>query len=105
VVAGTPVVRYDGRVAVCCNERVAAGGGPAGLHRSVDEPDVLGRLAGDAYLTVLGALGAGPLLALPGYRDLAAEGGDLCGVCWRMVARGTGGAAVRALAALARGAS
>jgi hypothetical protein len=98
-------VRYDGRIAVCCNERVAAGGGPAGLHRSVDEPDVLGVLAGDAYLTVLGALGAGPLLALPGYRDLAAEGGDLCGTCWRMVARGTGGAAVRALAALAGGAS
>ena len=103
-VAGTPVVRYDGRIAVCCNERVAAGGGPAGLHRSVDEPGVLRALAGDPYLTVLGSLGVGALAALPGYRDLAG-GGDMCGTCWRMVARGTGGAAVRALAALTGGAS
>lgn len=101
-VAATPVVRYDGAVAACCNERVASGGGPPGLRRSVDDPEVLGSLAADPYLTALGSLGAAPLTALPAYRDLAdAEVADLCDLCWRMVARGTEGPAVRALAALA----
>lgn len=87
-VAGAPVVRYDGRIAVCCNEVVAAGGGPAGLRRDSREPDVLARLAADPYLTVLGGPGAAALTALPAYRDLADHPRtDLCALCWRMAAR------------------
>lgn len=101
-VTATPVVRYDGTVAACCNERVATGDGPAGLRRSIDAPGALTSLANDPYLTVLGSLGATPLTALPAYGDLAqAEVTDLCDLCWRMVARGTDGTAVRALAMLA----
>lgn len=101
-VAATPVVRYDGRVAACCNEVVAAGGGPAGLRRHTRQDGVLAGLAADPYLTALGSAGAAALTALPQFGDLAqAPAAGLCDLCWRMVARGTDGPAVRALALLA----
>jgi hypothetical protein len=101
-VAGTPVVGYDGRVSACCNEVVAAGRGPAALrHRSTD-PAVLSRLAADPYLTVLGALGASALTALPRLHDLATEPvTGLCDLCWRITARGTDHPDIRALALVA----
>ncbi|WP_433890223.1 hypothetical protein [Streptomyces sp. CA-111067] len=101
-VAGTPVVRYDGGVSACCNEVVAAGGGPDGLRRHVDQPDVLARLARDPYLTVLGAHGASALTRLPEFQALAgAPAAGLCDLCWKLVRTGrTDSPAVRALALL-----
>jgi hypothetical protein len=101
-VAGAPVVRYDGGVSACCNEVVAAGGGPDGLRRHVDQPGVLARLARDPYLTVLGAHGASALTRLPEFQALAgAPAAGLCDLCWKLVGTGrTDSPAVRALALL-----
>ncbi|MFC4031846.1 hypothetical protein ACFO3J_10180 [Streptomyces polygonati] len=100
--AGTPVVRYDGRVSACCNEVVAMGGGPAALRHRITDPGVLPRLAADPYLTALTTLGAAAVTALPRLRDLADEPvTGLCDLCWRIAARGTDHADLRALALLA----
>jgi hypothetical protein len=87
-----PVVRYDGRLAGCCNEQVIRGAGPARLHRAAASrqgvADALEELRVDPLLRLLGRAGVGPLTALPGLTDLATGTfRGICEACWRVLAR------------------
>lgn len=102
-----PVIRYDGRLAGCCNENVLGGAGPARLHRAATSRDgirdALAELHADPLLQLLGRIGVGPLTGLPGLTDLAAQPfRHICQPCWLMLARGGDrtDAAARALAAV-----
>jgi hypothetical protein len=88
----TPTVRFDGVVTACCDERVLAGAGPSGLRRRVRDraelAEVLAQLRDDAYFRLLGRAGTPVLTRLPRFADLADEEfRQICGVCWRAVAR------------------
>jgi organic radical activating enzyme len=84
-----PVVRYDGRIAACCNEPVIMGRGPDRLRRTVTSGDelaeVLRALRADALLAAIASPGAGAVTALPRYQELAdTEVRGLCDLCWRL---------------------
>lgn len=81
-----PVVRYDGVVAACCNERVLMGQGPARLRaRCRDGAEVsaaIDRSAADPVLAALAGAGAGALVAHPRFAALAGRRfRGLCDLC------------------------
>ncbi len=87
-----PVVRYDGVVCGCHNERVAMGFGPARLRQGcADAAEVaaaLGTFGSDPLLEVLGELGGGALTSHPRFSDLADQQFScLCDLCWAMQER------------------
>jgi hypothetical protein len=79
---GTPVVRYDGAVTACCNERVIMGAGPGRLRKRFttgEELDAaLDDLRADSVLWALGELG--PAALAP-----TTSGDGICGLCWRLL--------------------
>ncbi|MFJ9900386.1 radical SAM protein [Streptomyces sp. NPDC091280] len=88
----SPVVRYDGRVSVCCNESVIMGAGPALLRKQCHSGDEVGTAVDDfqqhPFYRALADAGAGPLTLHPKFRDLADRGfSDICGLCWAMARR------------------
>lgn len=91
--AGAPVVRYDGRIAACCNEDVVTGAGPAALQAAAEDPlglrESLARLRNDPYLRAVRSAGPGALALLPRYREVATAGhGDGCELCWTLLDHG-----------------
>lgn len=87
-----PVVRYDGRVAVCCNGSVLMGGGPAALRRDCEDGEGVGEaltaFRGDPLFRALGSVDSSVLTRLPLFQDLAdREFGTICGLCWTMTRR------------------
>ncbi|MEV0122535.1 radical SAM protein [Streptomyces sp. NPDC050703] len=95
-VVDATVVRYDGRVTVCCNESVIMGAGPAALRRDATDGPAVGRAVrefhDDDFFRAIGSVGPGALTALPLHRDLAdREFSSICGLCWAMTKRRTGG--------------
>jgi organic radical activating enzyme len=91
-VARAPVVRYDGRVSLCCNENVLMGAGPAYLRRRLDPAQDVGRqlraMQGEALLTIVGRVGVGVLAQHPragDLRDRTTRG--MCGACWGALRR------------------
>lgn len=88
----SPVVRYDGRVTVCCNESVVMGAGPALLRRDCGSGDEVGAAVEGfrqhPFYRALAEAGGGPLTLHPTFRDLADRGfSDICGLCWAMARR------------------
>ncbi|GAA2086787.1 hypothetical protein GCM10009801_49370 [Streptomyces albiaxialis] len=99
------VIRYDGRVTVCCNESVIMGAGPPGLSRNcADAAEVrqaVEDFRADDFFRLLGSVGPGALTSLPEYQDLADRRfSSICGLCWEMTKRRAPGRDPR-LAALA----
>jgi hypothetical protein len=91
-VAAAPVIRYDGRIAGCCNENVIMGGGPAVLRRtcgSQQEMDAAIEHFGTApFLGAIGGVGPAGLTQHPRFRDLADERfPSICDLCWKMLER------------------
>lgn len=91
-VADAPVLRYDGRLAGCCNEQVLTGQGPASLRRTVrTAAEVVAGFAAlnaDPYLRAVSRIGLGPLTKLAGAGDLATrEFADPCRLCWALAGR------------------
>lgn len=87
-----PVIRYDGIVVACCNERVIMGAGPGGLRRRVSTGDELGmaldRLRDDPLLRTFREIGCGRLTEHPRFADLGEERFDsICSLCWEMHGR------------------
>jgi hypothetical protein len=87
-----PVIRYDGRLSGCCNERVLMGGGPERLRaRCGSSEEVVAAVEGfygDPLLAAIGRVGPGALTRHPRFADLADEEfPSICGVCWKMLAR------------------
>jgi len=83
----SPVVRYDGTVSACCNERVIMGLGPARLRRvAVSETGlaaVLGELEDDPLLNVVAGVGLGALTEHPRFAPLAHQRfPSICDACW-----------------------
>ncbi len=82
------VVRYDGRVAACCNERVIMGSGPDTLRRDCSAPgsdaiSALQEFRDDPFLTVLSRLGADTLCEDPALSGLRARKfTGICEFCW-----------------------
>jgi hypothetical protein len=101
-----PVVRYDGLVSACCNERVLMGAGPDRLRRRcASGGDVTAAVAGlraDPLLAAVGAVGPGPLTAIPAFADLAgAACSNICDACWALASREPAAEPVPLLRALA----
>lgn len=101
-----PVVRYDGVVTACCNERVITGHGPERLRRrcaSADDVTVgLAALRADPLLRVIGGIGAGALTDHPRFADFAARKfSSICELCWASQARAREDEADRLLTAMA----
>lgn len=95
-VVDATVVRYDGRVTACCNESVIMGAGPGALRRDATDgaqvEAAVREFHDDDFLRALGAVGPGALTGLPQYRDLAdREFSSICGLCWTMTKRRSGG--------------
>ncbi|WP_377268743.1 hypothetical protein [Peterkaempfera sp. SMS 1(5)a] len=93
--ASAPVVRYDGRLAACCNEDVVTGHGPASLHSSARDPQELhtslDALERDPFLRAATAVGLGTLTRLPSYRVLGEQNHqDICSLCWSLLDAGAG---------------
>jgi hypothetical protein len=91
-VAAAPVIRYDGRIAGCCNENVIMGGGPAELRRSCGSREqmdaAIEHFGTDPFLGAIGGVGPAGLTQLPRFRDLAEERfTSVCDLCWKMLAR------------------
>jgi organic radical activating enzyme len=91
-VAAAPVIRYDGRIAGCCNENVIMGGGPAILRRSCgsrEEMDAaIEHFGSDPFLGAIGGVGPAGLTEHPRFRDLAEERfSSICDLCWKMLGR------------------
>jgi hypothetical protein len=87
-----PVVRYDGRVAVCCNESVLMGGGPAALRRDCADAEAVGEALADfrqdPLYRAIGSVDSSVLTQLPVFSDLAdREFSTICGLCWAMTRR------------------
>ena len=85
----SPVVRYDGVVSACCNERVIMGLGPERLRRRVDTADglttALHTFREDPLLQATMTTGLGALTLLPRFADLAAQRfSGICRLCWAM---------------------
>jgi hypothetical protein len=87
-----PVVRYDGVVSACCNERVIVGWGPERLRRAFssdfDIHQVMSGLRADPLLRVIQGLGAGFVTEHPLFADLAQrEFASICDLCWAVQSR------------------
>lgn len=83
----SPVVRYDGVVTPCCNERTIMGQGPARLRRhattSEEVAEAFAEFRNDHLLSVIGGIGAGALTHHPRFTDLAErEFSTICELCW-----------------------
>ncbi|MEE4546733.1 radical SAM protein [Streptomyces sp. V4-01] len=107
-----PVVRYDGRVAVCCNESVLMGGGPAALRRDCADAEAVGEALADfrqdPLYRAIGSVDSSVLTRLPVFGDLAdREFSTICGLCWAMTRRvgasGESGTVLRSLGILTGG--
>jgi hypothetical protein len=108
------VVRYDGLVSACCNERVIMEQGPARLRRRCGSGDEVGEAVddfrSDPLLNVIGGMGAGALTQVPPFADLAeAEFPSICELCWALQRRAgplgdESARLVTAMAVLGRGA-
>jgi hypothetical protein len=88
----SPMIRYDGVVTACCNERIIMGWGPDALRRRATDRESLGvavqELEGDPLLRAIGSIGPGVLTAHPRFADLAdTPFTSVCDVCWKMVDR------------------
>jgi organic radical activating enzyme len=88
----SPVIRYDGVVAACCNERVIMEFGPkrlrgrAGSHAELDR--AMNDFGADPLLRAIGAIGPGALTRHPKFAELADEQfANICNVCWKMLRR------------------
>jgi pyruvate-formate lyase-activating enzyme len=82
-----PVVRYDGIVTACCNERVITGHGPERLRRRCASAEELAAgladLRADPLLGVIGGPGGGALTQHPRFADLAERRfSSICELCW-----------------------
>ena len=82
-----PVVRYDGTVSGCCNEKVIMGYGPSSLRKTLppgnDLNSVLEQFSLEPTLELLGSIGGGTLTELPMFSQLAEqEYSSICGLCW-----------------------
>jgi hypothetical protein len=85
-----PVVRYDGVVSACCNERVILGAGPDRLRRRfADAASLAGALDDlehDKVLAAIGAVGPGALTSLPELRQLREQPcPSICEACWALL--------------------
>jgi MoaA/NifB/PqqE/SkfB family radical SAM enzyme len=94
-VAAAPVIRYDGRLAGCCNENVIMGGGPEVLRRTVhsqEEVDAaIVHFGTDPFLGAIGGVGPEGLTEHPRFRDLGDEPfTSICELCWKMLERTAG---------------
>jgi hypothetical protein len=86
-ILGSPLVRYDGRVTACCNEKVIMGGGSARLATKCrTTPDfslALAKFRNDPLLKTIGTLGFGALSAHPKFAAVGrSEFGSICEACW-----------------------
>lgn len=84
-----PVVRYDGSIAVCCNEAVIMGRGPDRLRRTAGSAEEVGEtlatMRQDGLLTAIATVGAGAVTAHPAYASLAGTRvRGICDLCWRL---------------------
>jgi MoaA/NifB/PqqE/SkfB family radical SAM enzyme len=91
-VAAAPVIRYDGRIAGCCNENVIMGAGPERLRRtcgSHEEMDAaIEHFGTDPFLGAIGGVGPAGLTEHPRFSDLGDERfSSICDLCWKMLAR------------------
>jgi hypothetical protein len=91
-VAAAPVIRYDGRIAGCCNENVITGAGPERLRRtcnSGEEMDAaIEHFGTDPFLGAIGGVGPAGLTEHPRFSDLGEERfSSICDLCWKMLAR------------------
>ncbi len=85
----SPVVRYDGVVSACCNERISMGEGPERLRRRAVDADGLSRalaeLREDPLLRLMAACGPAGVVEHPRLASLAeAPVQSLCEACWRL---------------------
>ncbi|MBY2998408.1 radical SAM protein [Rhizobium leguminosarum] len=85
----SPLVRYDGMVAACCNEEVIMGKGAGRLRRhcsTVDEiATALDDYVSDPLLRGLHSVGAGSIVSHPRYQTLENEPfKSICDLCWTM---------------------
>jgi hypothetical protein len=90
--ARSPVIRYDGKTSVCCNEAVIMGHGPEALRRQCDDADELAQafthLDQHALLRAIGDVGPGLLTIDPRLQDLSERRyKSICELCWEMVER------------------
>jgi pyruvate-formate lyase-activating enzyme len=91
-VVNAPVVRYDGRLAACCNEQVIVGRGPERLHQrchsAAEVGEILARWDADPLLTVIAGAGLGALTQHPRFADLAQQRfSTICQLCWTINTR------------------
>jgi hypothetical protein len=82
-----PVVRYDGLVSACCNERVINGAGPQALRRRVrrrgDLSAAMHDFGADPFLRLLGGAGTSVVTEHPALHDLADKSfTSICELCW-----------------------
>lgn len=85
-----PVVRYDGVVSACCNERVILGSGPGRLRRRFADAEslagALDDLERDKVLAAIGVVGPGELTSLPELRELREQRWpSICEACWALL--------------------
>lgn len=90
--ARAPVIRYDGRAALCCNENVLMGAGPDYLRRSFDPTSPIGRdlrrAQSEPMLRVISRVGVGVLTQHPQAGELReTQTSGICEACWRAVTR------------------
>lgn len=91
----SPVVRYDGRVTACCNERVITGSGPptlrADVHSTTDLLEAIAKWTADPLLASIEHVGYGPLTELPELTELRQqEHADICDLCWKALPKFAG---------------
>jgi organic radical activating enzyme len=84
---GSPLIRYDGRVTACCNEKVIMGHGSARLAKkcatSTDLAEALTLFRTDPFFQVVSSLGFETLLIHPRFSELSsAHFPDICHICW-----------------------
>jgi organic radical activating enzyme len=88
----SPLVRYDGGLAGCCNESVVMGHGPERLRRragsGAELTAALDAFANDPLLRAIGGVGLGALTAAPHFADLAERScANGCDLCWQLLDR------------------
>jgi len=86
------MIRYDGIVTACCNERVLMGWGPPRLRRQCktreEVREALDLFGADPMLQVVNRMGVGALTLHPQYADYAKkEFRGMCDLCWAMQRR------------------